>query len=108
MPADVSTSEKRKRLPTAKAVQQKASGRVAEQERQFREILEYCPAALIVVDEDGRLIFHNASLRELLGYDRQELDLIDTKTFWLDLEERRRIIDMLRERGGKLLNEEVV
>src|SRR4051794_34742371 len=95
-------------LDRAPARSGRAAPEVAEQERQFREILEYCPAALIVVDEDGRLIFHNASLRELLGYDRQELDLIDTKTFWLDLEERRRIIDMLRERGGKLLNEEVV
>src|SRR3954454_20950587 len=72
------------------------AAQAAEQERQFREILEYCPAALIVVDEDGRLIFHNASLRELLGYDHQELELVDTKKFWLDLDERRRIIDMLR------------
>lgn len=33
----------------------------AEHERQFREILEFCPAALLVVDEDGRLLFHNAA-----------------------------------------------
>jgi PAS domain-containing protein len=40
-----------------------ASGaEAAEYERQFREILEYCPAALLVVDEDGRLLFHNARL----------------------------------------------
>ena len=38
----------------------------AEHERQFREILEFCPAALLVVDEDGRLLFHNARLREIL------------------------------------------
>ena len=40
---------------------------VAEHERQFRETLEHCPAGLIVVDENGRLLFHNAPLRELLG-----------------------------------------
>jgi PAS domain-containing protein len=35
-----------------------ASGaEAAEYERQFREILEYCPAALLVVDEDGRYCF---------------------------------------------------
>jgi hypothetical protein len=28
----------------------------AEHERQFRELLEFCPAALLVVDEDGRLL----------------------------------------------------
>ena len=81
---------------------------VAEHERQFREILEYCPAALIVVDDDGRLLFHNARLRELLGYDEQELALIDTRTFWHDLEQRTRIVETLRQRGGQLLNEEVV
>ena len=36
----------------------------AEHERQFREMLEFCPAALLVVDEDGRLLFQNARLRE--------------------------------------------
>ena len=28
-----------------------------EKERQFREVLEFCPAALAIVDEDGRLLF---------------------------------------------------
>jgi PAS domain S-box-containing protein len=81
---------------------------VAEHERQFREILEHCPAALIVVDEDGRLLFHNARLRELLGYRKDELDLIDTRVFWHDLEQRARIVEALRQGGGQLLNEEVV
>jgi PAS domain S-box-containing protein len=81
---------------------------VAEQERQFREILEYCPAGLIVVDEDGRLLFHNARLREMLGYDKEEMDLIDTSKFWHDLEQRSRIVEALRDRGGQLLNEEVI
>ena len=81
---------------------------LAEQERQFRETLEFCPAGLIVVDEHGRLLFHNAGLRQMLGYDEDELHLIDTKTFWYDLEQRSRIIDALRARGGQLLNEEVI
>src|SRR3954452_12423514 len=103
MPADVRISEKRKRVPTAKAAQEKGGAPIAEQERQFREILEYCPAALIVVDEGGRLIFHNASLRELLGYEKEEMDLIDTRRFWVDLDHRSRVVETLRERGGKLL-----
>ena len=80
----------------------------AEHERQFREILEFSPAALLVVDEDGRLLFHNVRLRELLGYGKGELDRIDTRKFWHDLEQRSRIIASLRERGGQLLNEKVV
>ena len=80
----------------------------AEHERQFREILEYCPAALLVVDEDGRLLFHNARLREILGYSKDELDFCDTRAHWHDLDQRARIINQLRERGGQILNERVV
>ena len=81
---------------------------LADQERQFREILEHCPAGLNVVDEEGRLLFHNARARDLLGYDKDEMELIDTKRFWNDLAHRARIIETLRQGGGQLLNEEVV
>ena len=81
---------------------------IADQERQFRELLEHCPAGLSLVDEDGRLVFHNARLRELLGYEEGELHLFDTRRFWHDLDHRTRIIETLRERGGQLLNEEVI
>src|SRR5204863_310249 len=80
----------------------------SEQERQFRETLEYCPAGLVVVDEDGRLLFHNARLRDLLGYDSKELELFNTRNFWHDLDQRQRIVDALHERGGQLLNQEAV
>ena len=39
-----------------------------EHERQFRETLELCPAGLLVMDEDGRLLYHNARLREILAH----------------------------------------
>jgi PAS domain S-box-containing protein len=81
---------------------------VAEQERQLREILDFCPAGLAVVDEDGRLLFHNRRLRGLLGYEKEELYLFDTQKFWHDLSHRERIVDLLRQRGGQLLNEEVI
>ena len=80
----------------------------AEHERQFREILELCPAALLVMDEDGRLLYHNARLREILGYSKNELDLCDTRMHWHDLDQRTRIINQLRERGGQILNEKVI
>ena len=80
----------------------------AEHERQFLELLEFCPAALLVVDEDGRLLFHNARLREILGYSKAELDLCDTRMHWHDLDQRIRIINQLRKQGGQLLNEKVI
>ena len=83
------------------------NSQLAEHERQFREILEYCPAGLNVVDEEGRLLFHNARARELLGYDKEEMDRIDTRKFWHDLDHRSRIIETLRK-GGQVLNEEVI
>lgn len=79
----------------------------AEHERQFREILEFCPAALLVVDEDGRLLFHNARLREILGYTKEELDFCDTRMHWQDLDQRARIIKQLQDKGGQILNEKV-
>ena len=82
--------------------------RIAEQERQLHEILDYSPAALCVVDEEGRLLFHNGRLRELTGYEKGELELFETKRFWASLEHRDRVIETLRERGGQLLNEEVL
>ena len=81
---------------------------VEEQGRQLHEILEYCPAAVSVVDEDGRLLFHNRRLRDLTGYEKAELELFDTKRFWHDLEHRTRVVELLRTRGGQLLNEEVI
>jgi PAS domain S-box-containing protein len=81
---------------------------VAEQERQLREMLDYSPAGVAVVDEDGRLLFHNRRLRELTGYDEQDLELFDTRRFWRDLSHRTRIIEQLRGRGGRLLDEEVL
>src|SRR3954464_4532360 len=81
---------------------------VLEQERQLREILDFCPAAVCVVDEDGRILFHNRRMRDLLGYEKEELFLFDTKRFWRDLDHRTAIIEVLRLRGGQLLNEEVV
>jgi PAS domain S-box-containing protein len=92
----------------AYAADQPTSVEAVEHERQFREMLEFCPTALLVMDEDGRLLFHNARLNELLGYSSEELELIDTRKFWHDLDQRSRIIATLRDRGGQLVNEKAV
>jgi PAS domain S-box-containing protein len=81
---------------------------IVEYERQFRDVLEHCPAGLNVVDEDGRLLFHNARIRELLGYTKEELELFDTRKFWHDLNQRARIIAILHDNADKILNEEAI
>ena len=86
----------------------KREEQIAEQDRQIREILQLCPAALNVVDEDGHLLFHNRRLGEMFGYSDAELERFDTRRFWMDLEQRTTIIDTLRTRGGQLINEPVV
>ena len=65
------------------------------------------PAGLNVVNEDGQLLFHNARVRELLGYDEQEMELFDTRRFWMDQNQRGEIIEMLRK-GGQVINREVI
>ena len=82
--------------------------RVVEQERQLREILDYCPAAVCVVDEEGGFFSTTGECATCSATRKQELDLFDTKLFWHDLGHRERIIELLRARGGQLLNEEVI
>ena len=90
------------------SVDSSAGGDIAEYERQFREILEHCPAGLNVVDEDGRLLFHNARIRELFGYTKEELQFFDTRKFWHDLDQRAGIIEALHEDADQVLNAEAV
>jgi PAS domain S-box-containing protein len=93
--------------PGSPALKQPQVAEMTDRERQFLDILEHCPAGVNVVDEDGRLLFHNARIRELFGYSREELHLFDTRKFWTDLHQRQRIIDRLRE-GETVLNAEVI
>lgn len=84
------------------------TSKVARQEQQSLDILEHCPAGLNVIDEDGRLLLYNARIRQLFGYDKDELYLFDTRKFWNDLGHRARIIEKLRNREGEVLNEDAV
>ena len=91
----------------AKREEEKNREHLIQLERQFREVLEFCPAALSVTDDDGKLIFHNKCYREIMGYPKEEMDGIDTRRFWFDLEERERIIGVLRSRRRRIRDQEV-
>ena len=43
----------------AKREEERRREQLVQVEQQFREVLEFCPAALSATDDDGRLIFHN-------------------------------------------------
>jgi PAS domain S-box-containing protein len=77
-------------------------------EQQFREVLDFCPAALSATDEGGKMVFYNKRYREIMRYPKEEMDGIDTRRFWFDLDERQRIMDVLHSRGGKIRDQEVL
>jgi PAS domain S-box-containing protein len=92
----------------ARREEEKRREQLVQVERQFREVLEFCPAALSATDADGRLVFHNKRYREIMRYPKEEMDGIDTRRFWFDLDERQRIMATLRSRGGRIRDQEVL
>lgn len=92
----------------AKREEEKRRAHLVQIEQQFRDVLDFCPAALSATDEDGKLIFHNRCYREIMRYPKEEMDGIDTRRFWFDLDERERIMDVLRSRGGRVRDQEVL
>lgn len=42
-------------------------------ERQFRELIESAPDAMVIVDDDGKIVIVNAETESLFGYSRDEL-----------------------------------
>src|SRR5207253_9400993 len=43
----------------AKWEEEKRHEYLSQVEQQFRDVLDFCPAALSATDDDGRLVFHN-------------------------------------------------
>src|SRR3954451_16082358 len=92
----------------AKREEEKRREHLLQVERQFREVLDYCPAALSATDDDGRLVFHNRRYREIMRYPKEEMDGIDTRRFWVDLGQRERILATLRARDGEVRTQAVL
>ena len=80
----------------------------AEHERQFREMLEFCPGGAAGRRRGRPAAVSQRAAARTARLRKDELERIDTSTFWHDLEQRARIIASLREQGGQLLNEKVV
>ena len=46
---------------------------LSQAERQFRQILETAPDAMVVIDQEGGMVLVNAKMEKLFGYGREEL-----------------------------------
>jgi len=46
---------------------------VRKLDKSFRHVVEWAPAAMVVVDEDGRIVLANAQAERVFGYRRDEL-----------------------------------
>src|SRR3954451_5288046 len=92
----------------ARREEEKRREHLVRVERQFREVLDFCPAALSAPDDDGRLVFHNRRYREIMRYPKEEMDGIDTRRFWFDLGDGGRTQAVRRSRDGEVRDQEVV
>ena len=62
----------------------------------------------LIVDEDGRLLFHNARLRDIVGYRKDELDLSTRARTGTISISARALSSGYGAQGGQILNERVV
>lgn len=74
----------------------------------FREILEHCPAGLHIIDQDGLLIYSNDAYRNLLGYSNEEIQNMNTSSFWFDHDQHKEVLGRIESQNGQLINHEVV
>ena len=51
----------------------KSEKSLRESEEQFRTLMESAPDAMVIANQDGRIVLVNAELERLFGYSRQEL-----------------------------------
>lgn len=58
--------------------------KIAEQERNYREIFNAASDAIFIYDEEGKLYDMNESVKPMFGYDREELLTLRTRALVLD------------------------
>lgn len=62
-------------------------------EQRFRDLLEFAPDAIIIADEQAKIVFINARTESLFGYERDELLGQSVERLTAGEQHRRRLID---------------
>lgn len=77
-----------------------------DNEARLTTMLDSSPLGLTIVRMDGKIVYANSNMPQLLGISRDALLAANAEGFYVDPEERKEIITWLR-RGGSLRNVEI-
>ncbi|MEW6164243.1 MAG: PAS domain S-box protein [Pseudomonadota bacterium] len=78
---------------------EKAMAEVRENEARLRQVLEDSPAAVTIVTEEGKSVFTNRRLAEMLGVSQAEIASRRSSEFWANPDERGIFLGKLKEQG---------
>ncbi len=83
-----------------------ANNQMQEEKIDLKEFVENLPVGLYQVDNNGRFVYCNSTMAQILGYhDSSELIGMEIKDFYFNPEDRDRLIRKMRKDGGKFLDE---
>ncbi len=73
---------------------------VSEKEAKYRLLFEQSKDAINIVSEDGQFIDANLAFLNLMGLSRSKLNFIQAKDFWINQQERKQWLALLRQEGS--------
>lgn len=85
-----------------------ATRKLRDSEHELRAILDNMQDTYYRADEAGRITVVSASIRELLGYEPDELIGREARSFYVEPEKRALFLETLHEHGGNLKSYEIV
>jgi two-component system sensor histidine kinase/response regulator len=71
----------------------------AENENRMRQILELAPVGCSINTIEGKPVFRNRRLAELLGYSLEELTEVNVTRYWLNADDRLSFVEALKRDG---------
>ncbi|MBU0994712.1 MAG: PAS domain S-box protein [Proteobacteria bacterium] len=84
----------------------KAEIMLRESEERFRTLFNLAPVAIVVGSFDGRFLAFNDTVSALSGYSRSEVHKLSIENFYVNPEEREKLIHVL-EKEGRAVNFEI-
>lgn len=71
----------------------------AESETKYRALVDNLPVAIVETTPAGQILFYNDAGLAINGYTREELSALDAGSLYVNPEDRRRLIEALRDQG---------